>query len=84
MRAGTLEEGLANGRNLLDSHPELALQQAEVLLKLGPDARVLRLAAAAHRKLGDKKKAQAPSTSPFAAANPPGNPSQKGVSKKRR
>jgi hypothetical protein len=32
----------------------------------------------------DKKKAPAPSTSPFAAANPPGNPSQKGVSKKRR
>jgi hypothetical protein len=32
----------------------------------------------------DKKKATAHATSPFAASNPPGNPSQKGVSKKRR
>lgn len=32
----------------------------------------------------DKKKAPAVSVSPFAAATPPGNPFQKGVSKKRR
>lgn len=57
--AGTLEEGLANGRRLLVDHPETALQQAETLLKLGPDPRVLRLAAAANRKLGDTKKAEA-------------------------
>lgn len=32
----------------------------------------------------DKKKAPPVSVSPFAASNPPGNPSQKGVSKKHR
>ncbi len=57
--AGTVEEGLANARRLLESHPEVALQQAETLLKLGPDPRALRLAAAANRKLGNVKKAEA-------------------------
>jgi tetratricopeptide (TPR) repeat protein len=57
--AGTVEEGLANARRLLESHPEVALQQAETLLKLGPDPRALRLAAAAHRKLGNVKRAEA-------------------------
>ena len=57
--AGTVEQGLINGRRLLETHPRAALQQAETLLKLGPDPRALRLAAAAHRKLGEIKKAQA-------------------------
>ena len=59
VRGGTVEEGLANGRLLLAEHPEAALTQAEALLKLGPDPRALRLAAAAHRKLGETKKAEA-------------------------
>jgi tetratricopeptide (TPR) repeat protein len=56
---GSVEQGLANGWDMLEDHPEQALRQAETLLKLGPDPRALRLAAAAHRKLGDPKKAQA-------------------------
>ena len=57
--AGTVDEGLSNGWQLLANHPEAALQQAETLLKLGPEPRALRLAGAAHRKLGNIKKAQA-------------------------
>ena len=57
--AGTVKQGLANGWQMLEDHPQAALRQAETLLKLGPDPRALRLAAAAHRKLGDTKKAQA-------------------------
>ena len=59
VRGGSVEEALANGRRLLAEHPQAALQQAETLLKLGPDPRALRLAAAAHRKLGETKKAEA-------------------------
>ena len=70
VRAGTLDEGLTNGRQLLAAHPELALQQAETLLKLGPDPRVLRLAAAAHRQLGDTKKAEAAEIVAIEAAIP--------------
>jgi hypothetical protein len=36
------------------------------------------------KKPRQHKKKALPSTSPFAASGPPGNPSQKGVSKKRR
>ena len=59
VRGGTLEQGLANGRELIDQHPETALTQARTLLKLGPDPRVLRLAASAHRKLGESTEAEA-------------------------
>ncbi|MEO5612269.1 MAG: sulfotransferase [Sphingomicrobium sp.] len=59
VRGGTLEEGLANGRHLLAEHPEAALTQARALLKLGPEPRILRLAAAAHRKLGETVAAEA-------------------------
>ena len=59
VRGGTVEEGLANGRMLLDEHPQAALKQAQTLLKLGPDPRILRLAAAAHRKLGEVSEADA-------------------------
>jgi tetratricopeptide (TPR) repeat protein len=68
--AGTLDEGLANGRRLLEDHPQAALLQAETLLKLGPDPRALRLAAAAHRKLGDTKKAEAAEIVAIEAAVP--------------
>ena len=59
VRGGTLEEGLANGLHLLQEHPDAALTQARTLLKLGKDPRVLRLAAAAHRKLGQATEAEA-------------------------
>ena len=59
VRGGSVEEGLANGRQLLEQHPEAALTQAQTLLKLGPDPRALRLAAAAHRKLGEATEAEA-------------------------
>jgi tetratricopeptide (TPR) repeat protein len=51
-RGGSFEEGLANGRKLLASHPEVALQQAQTLLRGGPEPRALQLAAAALRRLG--------------------------------
>ena len=59
VRGGTVDEGLANGRLLLKRHPQSALLQARTLLKAGPDPRVLRLAAAAHRKLGEPAEAEA-------------------------
>jgi tetratricopeptide (TPR) repeat protein len=59
VRGGTVEDGLANGRRLLGENPEVALDQARHLLKLGPDPRVLRLAAAAHRSLGQATEAEA-------------------------
>ena len=54
---GSVEQGLANGRRLLGSHPEFALEQAETLLRFGPDPRVYRLAAAALRRLGQSEEA---------------------------
>lgn len=58
VRGGTVEQGLENGRKLLARHPEAALTQAQTLLKLGPDPRALRLAAVAHRKLGQAAEAE--------------------------
>jgi len=51
-RGGSFEEGLANGRRLLASHPAVALQQAHTLLRAGPEPRALQLAGAALRSLG--------------------------------
>lgn len=59
VRSGSVEQALDNGRKLLTEHPDAALTQARTLLKLGPDPRVLRLAAAAHRKLGQAAEAEA-------------------------
>ena len=70
IRGGSVDEALANGRRLLNEHPKAALQQAETLLKLGPDPRALRLAAAAHRKLGETKKAEAAEIVAIEAALP--------------
>ena len=78
VRGGSVEEALANGRRLLDGHPKAALQQAETLLKLGPDPRALRLAAAAHRRLGEIKKAEAAEIVAIEAALP--NPRLKAAS----
>ena len=57
-RGGSFEEGLANGRKLLASHPAVALQQANTLLRGGPDPRALELAAAALRRLGRAAEAE--------------------------
>lgn len=50
-RGGSFDQGLANGRKLLESHPAVALQQAETLLRQGAEPRAFELAAAALRKL---------------------------------
>ena len=57
-RGGSYEEGLANGRKLLASHPAVALQQAQTLLRAGPEHRALQLAAAALRSLGGAAEAE--------------------------
>ena len=58
VRGGSVEEALANGHRLLDLNPAVALEQAEALLRTGPDARAFRLAAAAQRRLGETKNAE--------------------------
>ena len=58
IRGGSYEEGLANGRKLLDSHPEIALQQAQTLLQSGAEPRALHLAAAAWRRLQNPGEAE--------------------------
>lgn len=57
-RGGSYEEGLANGRRLLATHPSVALQQANTLLRGGPEPRALQLAAAALRRLGRDEEAE--------------------------
>ena len=57
-RGGSFEEGLINGQKLLSTHPAVALQQAETLLRSEPDARAFQLAAAALRKLGREDEAE--------------------------
>jgi tetratricopeptide (TPR) repeat protein len=53
-RDGTVVQALANGQAMLAGHPDLALRQAQVILSRDPrDMRALRLAAAAHRHLGE-------------------------------
>ena len=49
--AGSFDEGLANGNDLLDRHPSVALQQAQTLLRVNADPRAFELAAAALRRL---------------------------------
>jgi tetratricopeptide (TPR) repeat protein len=59
LQAGTIEQALANGRQLLGSRPDMALAQALAILKRdnrNPDA--YRLAAAGHRALGEKDSAE--------------------------
>ena len=53
-KGGSVDQALANGRKLLRTDPELALVQALTVLKSerGQNPEALRLAAAAHRKLG--------------------------------
>jgi tetratricopeptide (TPR) repeat protein len=58
IRSGSFEEALANGQRLLDRDPSAALKQAETLVRMGKDARVYKLAAAACRKLGLKADAE--------------------------
>jgi tetratricopeptide (TPR) repeat protein len=57
-RGGSFEEGLANGHKLLAHHPAVALQQAQTLLRAGPDPRALQLAAAALRRLERRDEAE--------------------------
>ncbi|WEK48097.1 MAG: sulfotransferase [Candidatus Andeanibacterium colombiense] len=53
-RAGTLDEALTNGRSLLAGHPRMALTQAQAILEQDrTNGDALRLAAAAHRALGE-------------------------------
>lgn len=53
-QAGTLAQALANGRALLEQQPAAALAQARAILEASPsEAAALRLAAAAHRALGE-------------------------------
>ena len=57
-RGGTFEEALASGRRLLVEQPAAALQQAQSLLRFGPEPRALELAAAAFRSLGRTAEAE--------------------------
>ncbi len=58
VETGSVEEALAQVRELVDSDPTAALKQAHSLIRKTPDARALRLAAAAHRRLGDARGAE--------------------------
>lgn len=56
---GTLEQALANGHQMLRDHPDMALAQAHAILKRDEsNSPALRLAAAAHRALGDAEQAE--------------------------
>ena len=55
---GSVEEVLAQARKLVNSDPASALKQAQMLIRRAPDPRALRLAAAAHRRLGEAKAAE--------------------------
>ena len=57
-RGGSFDEGLVNGHKLLSTHPAVALQQAEALLRSNPDPRAFQLAAAAMRQLGREDEAE--------------------------
>lgn len=58
VETGSVEETLARIRELVDTAPAEALKQAHALIRKAPDARALRLAAAAHRRLGDASAAE--------------------------
>lgn len=65
---GTLEDALANGRKLLGAEPAAALAQAQAILRARRGfAPALRLAAAAHRALGENEHAQHAEMSALAA-----------------
>jgi tetratricopeptide (TPR) repeat protein len=57
-RGGSFEQALANGHKLLGHYPAVALQQAQTLLRSGPDPRAFELAAAALRRLGRQADAE--------------------------
>jgi tetratricopeptide (TPR) repeat protein len=57
-RGGSFDQGLINGHKLLSTHPAVALQQAETLLRSNPDPRAFQLAAAALRGLGKTAEAE--------------------------
>lgn len=52
------EEALAQARQLVDLDPASALKQAQTLIRMAPDPRALRVAAAAHRQLGQRIEAE--------------------------
>lgn len=59
VQAGTLDQALANGRQLLRSRPDMALAQAHAVLRRdGRNPEAYRLAAAAHRALGEGEHAE--------------------------
>jgi tetratricopeptide (TPR) repeat protein len=57
-RGGSFDQGLANGYRLLDQHPDVALHQAQTLLRAGPETRAFQLAAEALRRLGKPVEAE--------------------------
>ena len=60
VRPGSMDEALGNGRLLLKQDPRVALQQAHAILRRQPDLpAAFRLAAAAHRAMGEQSEAMA-------------------------
>lgn len=57
-RGGSFEDGIANGLRLLEQHPEVALRQAQTLLRLNPEPRAFELAASALRRMGKPVEAE--------------------------
>jgi len=55
---GSVDEVLAQARELIESDPASALKQAQDLIRREPDPRALRFAAAAHRRLGEMRAAE--------------------------
>ena len=53
-----VEVALVEARNLVDYDPALALAQAQAIIRNLPDPRALRIAASAHRHLGQKVEAE--------------------------
>src|ERR1043165_8021934 len=53
-----IDEALAQARRLVDSDPASALKQAQALIRAAPDPRALRIAAAAHRAMGQSVEAE--------------------------
>lgn len=51
-------DALVEARRLVDSHPASALKRAQALIRSTPDPRALRIAAAAHRQLGQSVEAE--------------------------
>ena len=53
-----MDEALARARSLVQSDPASALKQAQLLIRVAPDPRALRIAAAAHRAMGQVVEAE--------------------------